>query len=94
MAIVVLEAMASGLPVVTTPNGQGDIVRDGLDGFLIPPRNVEAILERLEILRHEPELRALMGCNARERAMMFTWDIYREKAVCHVKSWLKDTNKH
>lgn len=81
MGLVVLEAMASGLPVITTPNGPGDIVRDGIEGFLVPPREADAIVERLEILRNKPELRREMGRRARERAAMFTWEAYR-KNVC------------
>ena len=77
MGLVVLEAMASGLPVITTPNGPGDLVRDGVDGFVVPIRNVDAIVEKLEYLRAHPEERLRMGQNARERAKMFTWEHYR-----------------
>jgi glycosyltransferase involved in cell wall biosynthesis len=81
MPMVILEAMASGLPVITTPNGPGDIVRDGVDGFLVPPRSVEAIVNGLERLRADPILRKAMGINARERALQFTWNKYRKKIV-------------
>ena len=77
MGLVVLEAMASGLPVITTPNGPGDLVRDGVDGFVVPIRDVDAIVEKLEYLRTHPEERLLMGQNARARAKMFTWQHYR-----------------
>lgn len=46
-AIVTYEAMAMGLPVITTPNA-GSIVRDGVDGFLIAPRSSDAIVDALE----------------------------------------------
>jgi len=87
MGIVVLEAMASGLPVITTPNGPGDIVRDGVDGFLVPPRDVGAIVERLEQLRANPELRREMGCRARERAAEFTWQAYRKNVHYWISKW-------
>lgn len=45
-ATVCYEALASGLPVITTPNS-GSVVRDGLDGFIVPIRNSEAIREKL-----------------------------------------------
>lgn len=89
MPIVVLEAMASGLPVITTPNGPGDIVREGVDGFLVPPRDVDAIVERLERLRHDPDLRIAMGRNARERAQQFTWQAYRNKTVAALRGWIE-----
>jgi len=88
LGIVVLEAMASGLPVITTSNGPGDVVRDGVDGFLVPPRDVNSIIDRLEILRSNPELRAKMGRNARQRAQEYTWKIYRETAVTNIEGWL------
>ena len=89
MGLVVLEAMASGLPVITTANGPGDIVRDGVDGFLVPPRDVEAVLARLERLRADPSLRVEMSQNARQRAEVFTWQAYRDAAVSQLREWLE-----
>lgn len=86
MGLVVLEAMASGLPVITTPNGPGDLVRDGVDGFVVPIRDVDAIVEKLEYLRAHPEERLRMGQNARERAKMFTWEQYRAKVTNFIGS--------
>ncbi|MBU2858405.1 glycosyltransferase family 4 protein [Acidithiobacillus ferrooxidans] len=86
MGLVVLEAMASGLPVITTPNGPGDLVRDGVDGFVVPIRDVNAIVEKLEYLRAHPEERLRMGQNARERAKMFTWEQYRAKVTNFIGS--------
>lgn len=89
MPIVVLEAMASGLPVITTPNGPGDVVRDQVDGFLVSPRDVDAIVEQLEQLRVNPELRAEMGQNARQRAEKYTWRVYQKTAVHQLNDWLE-----
>ena len=86
MGLVVLEAMATGLPVITTPNGPGDLVRDGVDGFVVPIRDVDAIVEKLEYLRAHPEERLYMGQNARERAKMFTWEHYRAKVTDFIES--------
>lgn len=88
MPLVVLEAMACGLPIVTTPNGAGDIVRNGVEGFIIPTRDVDAIVESLERLKSDPELRLWMGRNARKRALNFSWEIYRKKAVDLIKEWV------
>ncbi|WP_295883601.1 glycosyltransferase family 4 protein [uncultured Thiohalocapsa sp.] len=90
MPLVVLEAMASGLPVVTTPNGPGDIVRDGIDGFLVPPRDADAIATRVNWLRQDTEMRYEMGRNARNRAQSFTWNSYGQRVVAHLKTWLRD----
>jgi len=79
LGIVVLEAMASGLPIITTPNGPGDIVRDGIDGYVVPIRDADAILEKLEFLRANPDLRREMGRNARKRALEYSWSNYRSR---------------
>ena len=76
-----LEAMASGLPVITTSHGPGDIVRDRVDGFIVPIRDPEAIVNTIEYLRANPEIRAEMGRSARARALEFTWKAYCEKAA-------------
>ncbi len=79
---VVLEAMASGLPVVTTPNcGASDVIRDGIDGFIVPVRAPEAIAEKLELLAKDRELLQYMSHNARQRACDFTLDRYSERLV-------------
>lgn len=80
MPLVVLEAMACGLPVIVTANGPGDIVRDGIDGFVIPERDSDAVCDRLERLYRDPELRIEMGRRAAQRATEFGWSAYTLKA--------------
>jgi glycosyltransferase involved in cell wall biosynthesis len=74
-ALAIYEALASGLPVVTTFNS-GSVVRDGVEGFVVPVRDASAIREKLRVLHAQPELRRRMGQSARERAEGFTWDAY------------------
>lgn len=90
MGLVVVEAMASGLPVITTPNGPGDIVRDGLEGFLVPPRDVDALANRLQRLKDDPVLRNIMAENAHSRSQYFTWANYRETVLMRISSWLEE----
>lgn len=78
---VVLEALASGLPVITTFQGPNQVVRDGIDGFLVPLRNKEAIIDRLRTLRADPALLRRMSLNARDRASHFSWDSYSANAL-------------
>jgi glycosyltransferase involved in cell wall biosynthesis len=80
MPLVVLEAMACGLPVIVTANGPADIVRDGIDGFVIPERDENAICDRLERLYRAPDLRVQMGRQAALRAREFAWSAYAAKA--------------
>ncbi|WP_411875729.1 glycosyltransferase family 4 protein [Vulcanococcus limneticus] len=75
MALVHLEAMACGVPVITTPHC-GSAVRDGVEGFLVPIRDAKALADRLQQLLEDRALRNEMGVAARQRAMQFTWKHY------------------
>ena len=67
-AIASLEAMAMGLPVITTPvGGVVDVVQDGETGYLIPRDDVAALADRIRRLRDDPELRVRMGMCGRAR---------------------------
>jgi starch synthase len=77
-ALVIYEALASGLPVITTPNS-GSVVRDGLEGFLVPIRDVQALAERILFLYETPELRRELARRARVRAEQFSWTLYRQR---------------
>jgi glycosyltransferase involved in cell wall biosynthesis len=81
LAYVQPQAMACGLPVICTTNTGGeDIVREGVDGFIIPIRDVEALKARILWCYENPERRREMGESARERvAQGFTWADYGEK---------------
>lgn len=69
-----LEAMAQGRPVVATRvGGIAELVRDGVDGFLVP-RGPDLVAERMVALLSDENLRARMGREARRRAERFTWD--------------------
>lgn len=66
LPMALLEAMAFGLPVVTTPvGGIPDIVDDGVTGILVEPSNVAAIAAAIELLARDPERRSSMGRAAR-----------------------------
>jgi glycosyltransferase involved in cell wall biosynthesis len=75
---VVVEAMASGLPVVATSAcGATDLFRDGENGFVIPPGDVRAIEERLEFLYHHRDKLPQMGARARATAGTLTLESFR-----------------
>jgi glycosyltransferase involved in cell wall biosynthesis len=83
LALVQPQAMACGLSVICTTNTGGeDIVRDGVDGFIIPIRDTEALKEKLVYLYENPDICKAMGQSAKERVSKgFTWDDYGEKIV-------------
>jgi glycosyltransferase involved in cell wall biosynthesis len=73
--IEVLEAMSHGRPVIVSEGaGAADVVREGIDGYIVPKRDPYAIADRILYLKDHPELMVNMGLEARERAMQYTWD--------------------
>lgn len=89
MALVLLEAMACGIPVITTPNAGGsDIITDGVEGFIIPIRDVAALQEKLEWCHRHPQELAEMGKAARRKAEQLTWELYRQRLANQVRSLL------
>jgi glycosyltransferase involved in cell wall biosynthesis len=75
--LVLLEAMAMGLPVITTTHTAGpDLIHDGVEGFIVPIRDSEAIATRLELLHRDPARLAAMAQQARQRARAFSWNNY------------------
>lgn len=71
--LVSYEAMAHGLPVITTPMGAGELVRDGVEGLVCEPYDREAWVAAIRRLAGDPALRARLGAAARARAARFTW---------------------
>lgn len=80
--LVILEAMAQGTPVITTPHTCGpDIISDGVDGFIVPIRSAEAIAEKLDLLSVDRERLAAMKLAARRKAQSHGWETYRQRLV-------------
>jgi glycosyltransferase involved in cell wall biosynthesis len=69
------EAMAHGLPVICTPQ-TGSVVRDGVDGFLVPARDAGAIAAKVGALAGDPALLAAMSASARAQSADYTLDKY------------------
>lgn len=68
MPLAVLEAMAAAKPVVVTDvGGNGEIVRNGETGFVVPPRDPAALADALARLTSSPELAKRMGAAGRDR---------------------------
>lgn len=78
-AMVVYEAMASGLPIITTFNS-GWVGEDGKHGIEVPVRDSKSIAEAIQYMYNNPEERKQMGENARDHIMSnFTEDDYGER---------------
>jgi glycosyltransferase involved in cell wall biosynthesis len=80
--LVVTEALSQGLPVITTAHTCGpDVIQDGVEGFLVPVSNAEAITEKLELLDRDRSLLEAMGVAARNKARKLSWADYRRRIV-------------
>ncbi|HZO12618.1 MAG TPA: glycosyltransferase [Polyangiaceae bacterium] len=70
LPLVIAEAMATGLPVVSTAvGGVPTVVADGVTGFLVPEEDERALRERLRRLHDDPALAAELGTRARDVAL-------------------------
>jgi phosphatidylinositol alpha-mannosyltransferase len=72
--IVLVEAMAAGVPVVASDiEGYREVVRDGVDGLLVPPNDPNALAAAIRRVLSEPELAAALKTEGRSRAQAFSW---------------------
>jgi glycosyltransferase involved in cell wall biosynthesis len=72
---VLMEAMASGMPVITTETcGMPDIIENDFNGLLIPPADAAALEEVILRLANCEDLRRKLGMAARETMKRFTWE--------------------
>jgi starch synthase len=78
--LVLLEALASGLPIITTDATAGpDLIKDGIEGRLIPAGNLEALCEAMRsFVCHRDELEK-MSVAARRCAERFSWSDYGDR---------------
>lgn len=81
-ALVILEAMAAGLPVITTPNTAGpDLIENGVEGYIVPAGDAAALRGAMERLRADPAKAKAMGQAAHRKAAEFTWTRYGDAYV-------------
>lgn len=84
LGIVLLEAAAMSLPLVSFNclNGPREIVKDGKNGFLVEPENIDELANKIMILMEDGELRHKMGLNAFETSKQF-------KLPAIIKQWIQ-----
>ncbi|MCC6904787.1 MAG: glycosyltransferase family 4 protein, partial [Anaerolineae bacterium] len=83
--MVVYEAAACGVPSIITEN-VGATIRDGLDGSVVPIRDVDALAARLLALYENEGLRYEMGCSAQAYVRQYTWDAYGDALIAHYRA--------
>lgn len=79
--LVVLEAMAAGLPVIISRNvGARDVVQDGWNGFVVDAEDVFSVAERIAAIA-SPQRRSQMGIKALDTARAHSWEAMVAKVV-------------
>jgi len=80
--LVILEAMAQGVPVITTDHTAGpDVIQNNVDGFIVPIRSAEAIAEKLDLLASDSGRLMSMKAAAQGKAASLGWENYRRRLV-------------
>ncbi len=90
LALVQGQAMACGLPVIASrATGCEDLYTDGVEGFIVPPRDSAALADRLQWLADEPELLQRMSTASIKRVKgMGGWDTYGATVIGHIEELL------
>jgi starch synthase len=78
--LVIIEAMATGLPVITSTHSCGpEVIREAVDGFVLRPDDVDGLAQKIAwCAEHRTQLTE-MGRSAHEQAKKFSWDAHRER---------------
>lgn len=80
--LVVLEAMACGVPVIVSSEvGASEVIADGVEGFVVPNRDVGALRERIRFLYQDVAARGRMGDAALRCAKGSTWEAYGDRVT-------------
>ena len=88
LAYVQGEALACGCPIIgSTNSGAEDLITHGKEGFIVPIRSSEAILQNLQLLMDDPSQRQSMSDAALQRVKhLGGWDTYGDNFVALLKS--------
>ncbi|QNK78746.1 glycosyltransferase family 4 protein [Winogradskyella sp. PAMC22761] len=78
MPVSVIEAMALGLPIVSTNvGGMPFLIEDEVDGLLVPPQNLNAFVAAIVTLKSDPVLAASLAAKARKKVEAFDWALLK-----------------
>jgi len=92
--IVLLEAMASGKPVVASNiEGYNDVLNHGEEGLLVPPKDEEALAQALLSLAEDKSLRQQMGAKGRIKAEEYSWENIAQKVMGYYATLLNNSDK-
>lgn len=82
LSLTILEAMAAGLPVIASTRSAGaDLIRDGVEGFVVEAGSSTALMEAVSWALDHPDDMALMGRRAASVVQNYTWRHYSERVI-------------
>lgn len=82
MPVSVIEAMALGLPIVSTNvGGLPFLIEAGVDGILVPPNDCKAFVEAILALKSNPEHTKAMALKARKKVEQFDWEVVKAQWI-------------
>lgn len=71
---VTYQAAGCGLPVIATPMGSGNIIKNGVNGLVVKPYDIDGLAEAISCLANSPELRNRLGAQAAKDAQNYTYE--------------------
>ncbi len=89
--IILLEAMAAGKPVIASNiDGYADLIRDGIDGVLVQPKNEEALSKAILKLLRDDWLRDRIGAMGEVKAKDYGWETVARQVMDYYEELLQD----
>ena len=83
-----LEGMAAGKPVVASNvGGVSEVLTDGVQGFVVDPRDFDSMMSAVRRLEQDRELRSTLGRNAARKAVQFDWGVVGIKFLELLGTW-------
>lgn len=93
--IILLEAMAAGAPIVASDiPGFRDVLSDGTQGVLVPPKDSDALASGLKTLLSDPDRREAMAAAGPEHARKYSWDEISSRVLSYYEEVIAGDNGH
>lgn len=91
MAMVGLEAMAAGLPIICSKNtGVNDAVINGINGYVYDYNDEAALLQYINIFKQDRDCISRMAAEARITALQYSWETYHERVAKVIEACVKE----
>lgn len=92
--IILLEAMAVGKPIVASNvGGYATLITPGTEGYLVPPKDEQALAESLIAVLKDDSLRQKMGANGRRKAQEYSWENVAQRVLDYYTSVLNESSR-